>query len=213
MRSLARAAHRQAAARRCLDRRRRGVAGERRRRAAPAGVRAIHDRVHDAALAEEFVDGREFYVGILGTDEPEVLPIVEIDFSGLPAGAPRVLSRRASSTSAPPSTPVRARSSPISPRRCAYEPPRDLARRLSNAARARLRARRSARHRGRRSLRHRGQRQLLPRAVERGSRAMAAPAPTASTTRRWSITSPAWRSSAAAGARARPIVEMVENSP
>jgi len=58
-------------------------------------VRAIHEQVNDSALAEEFVEGREFYVGILGTDQPEALPIVEMDFSGLPAGAPRVLDRRA----------------------------------------------------------------------------------------------------------------------
>ena len=58
-------------------------------------MREIHDEVHDAALAEEFVDGRELYVGIIGNDAPRALPIVEIDFSGLPAGAPHVLGTRA----------------------------------------------------------------------------------------------------------------------
>ena len=58
-------------------------------------VREIHVELHDVALAEEYVDGRELYVGILGNEAPEVLPIVEIDFSGLPAGAPHVLGARA----------------------------------------------------------------------------------------------------------------------
>jgi len=58
-------------------------------------VREIHTEVHDAALAEEFVDGRELYVGIVGNDAPRALPIVEIDFSGLPDGSPRVVGTRA----------------------------------------------------------------------------------------------------------------------
>jgi D-alanine-D-alanine ligase len=58
-------------------------------------VHEIHDEVHDTALAEEYVDGRELYVSVLGNDPPRALPIIEIDFSGLPAGAPHVLGVRA----------------------------------------------------------------------------------------------------------------------
>lgn len=58
-------------------------------------VVTIHDRVNDSALAEEFIEGREFYVAIVGNEEAQALPIIEMDFSGLPAGAPRVLDQRA----------------------------------------------------------------------------------------------------------------------
>jgi D-alanine-D-alanine ligase len=43
-------------------------------------------------LVEEFVEGREFYVGVLGNDTPEALPVIELDFSALPAGSPRIAS-------------------------------------------------------------------------------------------------------------------------
>ncbi len=43
-------------------------------------------------LVEEFVDGREFYVGVLGNFDAAALPPIELDFSGFPAGAPRIAS-------------------------------------------------------------------------------------------------------------------------
>jgi D-alanine-D-alanine ligase len=43
-------------------------------------------------LVEEFVDGREFYVGVLGNVTPEALPVIELDFSAMPAGRPRIAS-------------------------------------------------------------------------------------------------------------------------
>jgi D-alanine-D-alanine ligase len=43
-------------------------------------------------LVEEFVDGREFYVGVLGNENPEALPVIELDFSALPADRPRIAS-------------------------------------------------------------------------------------------------------------------------
>ncbi len=47
------------------------------------------------ALIEEFIDGREVYVGVLGGDKPEPLPILEWDFSKLPAGVPKIASAEA----------------------------------------------------------------------------------------------------------------------
>jgi len=58
-------------------------------------VAAIHAECDDDALAEEYIDGREFYVAIVGNGEPVALPPIEVDFSGLPDGAPRVYDRKA----------------------------------------------------------------------------------------------------------------------
>jgi D-alanine-D-alanine ligase len=55
----------------------------------------IHRRVKDAALVEEYIEGREFYVGVLGNLLPQVFPPIEMDFSNLPADVPRVLDARA----------------------------------------------------------------------------------------------------------------------
>jgi D-alanine-D-alanine ligase len=43
-------------------------------------------------LVEEFIDGREFYVGVIGNSNAEALPIVELDFSKFPAGLPKIAS-------------------------------------------------------------------------------------------------------------------------
>jgi D-alanine-D-alanine ligase len=58
-------------------------------------ILAIHDKIHDAALVEEYVDGRELYVGVLGNAQPVVLPPIEVDFSGLPEGAPKIMTGKA----------------------------------------------------------------------------------------------------------------------
>lgn len=41
-------------------------------------------------LVERFIEGREFYVGVLGNEEAEALPPAELDMSGLPDGLPKV---------------------------------------------------------------------------------------------------------------------------
>jgi D-alanine-D-alanine ligase len=58
-------------------------------------ILSIHDKFNDDALVEEYIDGREFAVGVLGNQNPVALPPIEVDFSGLPPGAPRILDARA----------------------------------------------------------------------------------------------------------------------
>jgi D-alanine-D-alanine ligase len=58
-------------------------------------VAAIHRELDDAALAEEYIEGREFYVGVLGNTQPKALPPVEVDFTGFPEGVPKVMDSKA----------------------------------------------------------------------------------------------------------------------
>jgi D-alanine-D-alanine ligase len=46
----------------------------------------IHKTFGDTALAEEYIEGREFYVAVLGNQEAIAFPPIEMDFSGLPDG-------------------------------------------------------------------------------------------------------------------------------
>jgi D-alanine-D-alanine ligase len=55
----------------------------------------IHEQVHDAALVEEYIDGREFYVGILGNQDAIAFPPIEMDFAGMPEGTPHILDSKA----------------------------------------------------------------------------------------------------------------------
>lgn len=52
-------------------------------------VKRVHAIFKEPALVEEFIDGREFSVGVLAN---HVLPILEIDFSTLPEGIERFYS-------------------------------------------------------------------------------------------------------------------------
>jgi D-alanine-D-alanine ligase len=58
-------------------------------------VAAIGKELNDAALAEEYIEGREFYVGVLGNTQARALPPVEIDFTGFPEGVPKVMDSKA----------------------------------------------------------------------------------------------------------------------
>ena len=55
-------------------------------------IDSLQTEFQGPVLVEEFIDGREFYVGVLGNLDAQALPVIEMDFSGLPAGAPRIAS-------------------------------------------------------------------------------------------------------------------------
>jgi D-alanine-D-alanine ligase len=57
-------------------------------------VRFIHESIGTPALVEEYVEGRELYVGILGNQRLQVLPTWELDFAGLPEEARRIATER-----------------------------------------------------------------------------------------------------------------------
>src|SRR4029077_12867246 len=50
----------------------------------------LHANFDSPVLIEEYIDGREMYVGVLGNDKPEALPVVELDLSKLPEGTPKI---------------------------------------------------------------------------------------------------------------------------
>jgi D-alanine-D-alanine ligase len=50
----------------------------------------IHEEFDCPALIEEYIEGREIYAAILGNDNSEVLPLIELDLSKLPKGTPRI---------------------------------------------------------------------------------------------------------------------------
>ena len=52
----------------------------------------LQSEFQQPVLVEQFVEGREFYVGVLGNANARALPVMELDFSGFPAGVPRIAS-------------------------------------------------------------------------------------------------------------------------
>jgi D-alanine-D-alanine ligase len=50
----------------------------------------LHAEFDHPVLIEQFIDGREVYVGVIGNAEPEALPPIELDLSHLPKGTPRI---------------------------------------------------------------------------------------------------------------------------
>jgi D-alanine-D-alanine ligase len=58
-------------------------------------IKFIHENYQQPALIEEFIPGREINASILGSNEPRVLAIGEIDFSKMPKGEPNIVSYQA----------------------------------------------------------------------------------------------------------------------
>ena len=57
-------------------------------------VRFIHESIGTAAIVEAYVEGRELYVGILGNQALQALPVWELFFTNMPADAWRIATDR-----------------------------------------------------------------------------------------------------------------------
>ena len=57
-------------------------------------VQFIHDTIMTPAIVEEFIDGRELYVGVLGNDRLQTFPVWEMSFSKMPDNNWRIATER-----------------------------------------------------------------------------------------------------------------------
>lgn len=57
-------------------------------------VRFIHDSIGTDALVEEYIEGRELYVGVIGNERLRVLPTWELDFGRLPESGEPIATAR-----------------------------------------------------------------------------------------------------------------------
>ena len=57
-------------------------------------VQFIHDTLGTAAIVEQFIDGRELYVGVLGNERLEVLPVWEMSFAQMTGNRWRIATER-----------------------------------------------------------------------------------------------------------------------
>jgi D-alanine-D-alanine ligase len=57
-------------------------------------VAFVHESIGTAALVEQYIDGRELYVGILGNQSLQALPVWELFFTNMPPDARRIATDR-----------------------------------------------------------------------------------------------------------------------
>jgi D-alanine-D-alanine ligase len=57
-------------------------------------ISALQQQFDSGTLVEEYVEGREIYVGVIGNDKPEAFPIIEWDFSQVKDG-PKIAGKEA----------------------------------------------------------------------------------------------------------------------
>ena len=62
--------------------------------AARERIQFVHEQIGGDALVEEYVEGRELYVGALGNDRLTVLPARELNFGSLPEGQAPIATRK-----------------------------------------------------------------------------------------------------------------------
>ena len=57
-------------------------------------VQFIHDTIMTPAIVEQFIDGRELYVGVMGNDRLQVFPVWEMSFAKMPENSRRIATER-----------------------------------------------------------------------------------------------------------------------
>ena len=57
-------------------------------------VEFIHASIRTAAIVEQYIEGRELYVGILGNQTLQAMPVWELFFTNMPADAKRIATDR-----------------------------------------------------------------------------------------------------------------------
>src|SRR6266571_5206910 len=57
-------------------------------------VTFIHESIRTAAIVEQYIEGRELYVGVLGNQALQALPVWELFFTNMPEGAKRIATDR-----------------------------------------------------------------------------------------------------------------------
>ncbi len=57
-------------------------------------VQFVHEQVRSDALVEEYIAGRELYVGVLGNDRLTRLPVWEMRFGSMPESLPAIATRK-----------------------------------------------------------------------------------------------------------------------
>ena len=57
-------------------------------------VAFIHEKLGTAAIVEQFVDGREMYVGVVGNERLDVLPVWEMSFAQMPENRWKIATER-----------------------------------------------------------------------------------------------------------------------
>jgi len=57
-------------------------------------VQFIHDTIMTPAIVEQFIDGRELYVGVLGNDRLQTFPVWEMSFSKMPENNWKIATER-----------------------------------------------------------------------------------------------------------------------
>jgi len=50
----------------------------------------LQEKLSTPVIAEEYIEGRELYLGVLGHRRPEALPVIELQFGKLPEDVPRI---------------------------------------------------------------------------------------------------------------------------